>query len=1017
MTVESESRMTFNWKADLMFFWLTGIVVLSLWAVVRFRNLRQIHSTPIGRAGLPQWLDSLMKETAAKLRLRTLPAVVLSEFIPSPAVFGTFRPVLVLPPSAIHRLSHKRIEHILLHELAHVKRGDLLVNTFYTLLQIVYWFNPLLWLIRRRLHHLRELCCDATVARILREDTLEYRDTILETAKRFLPKPVEPGIGLLGLFETSSRLLVRLKWLEKKTWKHRGVRFVIICMVVGLMLVCVLPMARAKSADVLTVAADGSGEYGSIQEAIDAAGEGAVIRIGPGIYEESLKIDKPLTLEGAGWDRTTIMTKSVEADVFEEAMRTLNVRIQQAQSDEQRKEIAAQFETEFKEKVAKMTLFVSNSEGVVIRDVKFTSPGQRLKGRSLPMPIVEFNNAKASVSKCMVIGAPGDGIHILNGSDVEIRDSLVAAVWGTGITVGDRSSESSRLRLLDSELRNCHYAGICIRKGNDLTRIERCRVSGAAWHGIRYDDCSPIIIGNRIFGNARCGIYASGQTSATVEQNLFYVNEMVGMSCWFQNRDTIQGNTFTYNQRAGLSVLGASKPIVRENIFFSEPNGVFCGDIGSNSKFAVSDGIVTLQKNLFWNNEHNAARGIAKTRTTEGLVLDEQAGNLEMNPMLTRNGFSLTTDSPARRLGIGVAEPIGFESLWPLQPEEIAIIPDGQTRDYRQWKTPAQSAPSTQKPAVPLKRVVSPVNPSDIALLYHKDSDVRIKAIQTLAASNNPGIIDDLIRAHSVENYTPVHNAYGRALESLTGYRNIRGNGAWKAWLAGEAQAGRLKIEYLPVEPAADVQSDMIPFALVGEDSFNEMSAALTAETYNRQQCYDALRYMVFNDHLPQVQTFLSGDWLSRLFAHQGININDVGYVLNGLANPGPLRGHIDTQVRDCLDSDNPIVVANALNLIAGVEGFSTRFVVPGVEDKVTELMSSSVPDVALQARRALARVRPRKMAVPKSTIGEVKDGLHIIALIDGQDTIKINSNALWYEHHSYNLPGKWWNGADKIQY
>ncbi|MBN2313731.1 MAG: hypothetical protein JXM79_07355, partial [Sedimentisphaerales bacterium] len=29
----------------------------------------------------------------------------------------------------------------------------------------------------------------------------------------------------------------------------------------------------------------------------------------------------------------------------------------------------------------------------------------------------------------------------------------------------------------------------------------------------------------------------------------------------------------------------------------------------------------------------------------------------------------------------------------------------------------------------------------------------------------------------------------------------------------------------------------------------------------------------------------------------------------------------------------------------------------------------------------------------------------------------KINSNALWYEHHSYNLPGKWWNGADKIQY
>ncbi len=1020
METQSGVHIALSGKVYLMVFWLMGIVVLTLWAIARFRNLRRVHNSDLCKADLPHELRSLAKETAGRLHLRKLPAITLSETIPSPAVFGTFKPVLVLPATAIHHLSHRHIEHILLHELAHIKRGDLVVNTIYTLLQIVYWFNPLLWLIRRRLHHLRELCCDATVARILREDTLDYRDTILETAKRFLPKPVEPGIGLLGLFETSGRLLVRLKWLEKKTWKHRGVRFAIICIVVGLMLVCVLPMAKAKSDGALTVAADGSGKYSSIQEAIDAAGEGEIIRIGPGTYEESLEIDKPLTLEGAGWDRTTVKTQSVGAFVYEEAMRTFNARMQQAQSDEQRKEIATKFEAEFKEKVAKRTLLVSDTEGVVIRDLKLTSPGKRLKGRSVPVPIVEFNNAKASVSKCVVIGSPGDGICILNGSDVEIRDSLIAAVWGTGITVGDRQGGSSSLRLLDSALRNCHYAGICIRRGNDLTRIERCRISGAAWHGIRYDDCSPTIMGNRVFGNARCGIYASGQTGAIVKQNLFYANEMTGMSCWFQNRDTIQGNTFTGNQRAGLSVLGASKPIIRENIFFSEPNGVYCGDIGSKSKFAVSDGSVTLQKNLFWHNEHNAARGIAKTRTTEEMVLDKQAGNVEVNPKLAgvaRSAFSLMMDSPARGLGIGVAEPIECESPWPLQPEEMAIIPDGRTRDYRQWKTPAQSAPSTQNSPVQVRGEASPVNPSDIALLYHRDRDVRILAVQTLGASNNPEIIDDLIRAHSVEDYTPVHNAYGRVLQSLTGYRHIRGKGAWKAWLAREVRAGRLKIEYLPVEPADGVQSEMIPFVLIGQDGFDEMSAALTAATYDRQRCYDALRYMVFNDHLPQVKTFLFGNWLNRLFAHRGININDVGYVLNGLANPGPLRDQINTQVCDCLDSSNPIVAANALNLIAGVEGFSTRFVVPGVEAKVTELTSNSVPEIALQAKRALARIKPGKMAVPESTITEVKDGLHIMALIDGKDTIKINSNELWYEHHSYNLPGQWWNGADNIQY
>lgn len=244
--IESGGHVTLSWKAYLMVIWLTGAIVLSLWVVARFRRLRRIYSSHLLEADLPRWLGSLMKETAKMLGLRKPPEIALSWNISSPAVFGIFRPVLVLPSATIHRLSQKRTEHILLHELAHIKRGDLLVNTFYMLLQIVYWFNPLIWQVRRRLQHLRELCCDATVARILREQTTDYRDTIIETARHFLPKPVEPGIGLLGLFETSNRLLVRLKWLEKKTWKHRGLRIGTACAVVALMMACILPMAKAK---------------------------------------------------------------------------------------------------------------------------------------------------------------------------------------------------------------------------------------------------------------------------------------------------------------------------------------------------------------------------------------------------------------------------------------------------------------------------------------------------------------------------------------------------------------------------------------------------------------------------------------------------------------------------------------------------------------------------------------------------------------------------------------------------
>ncbi len=236
-------------RGYLMLGWLSGVVILAGWLVVRFRQLRRAHIGKSGLVELPEWFEELVADAARKLKLRRLPEVSLSRGVVSPAVFGVFRPVLLMPAENISRLCRKEIEHVLLHELAHIKRGDLKVHAVYMVLQIMYWFNPLLWLVRRQLQHLRELCCDATVARILREKTADYRETIVETARRLLAKPVKVGIGLLGLFEDSSRLSVRLRWLEKKTWKQRGLRIATVCVVVAFMCVCVLPMAAAKEKD------------------------------------------------------------------------------------------------------------------------------------------------------------------------------------------------------------------------------------------------------------------------------------------------------------------------------------------------------------------------------------------------------------------------------------------------------------------------------------------------------------------------------------------------------------------------------------------------------------------------------------------------------------------------------------------------------------------------------------------------------------------------------------------------
>ncbi|MGB2808754.1 MAG: DUF1573 domain-containing protein [Sedimentisphaerales bacterium] len=474
--------------------------------------------------------------------------------------------------------------------------------------------------------------------------------------------------------------------------------------------------SESGGGSIVVVSAGKSMMYSSIQEAIDAAPLGSVIRIGPGVYKERLEIDKPLTLEGAGWDQTTIVTENNAADVFEEALSVARERVHEAKSEEEAKklsaELQAQFEAEMKEKLAEQTHIVSDTENVVIRNLKLTSPGQRIEGRALSVPIIKFSNARALVSGCAVVGTPGDGINIVEGSDVQIRDSLVAGVWSTGIAVAPEKGDIANARIINCDVRNCYHRGITIGAGCDSTVVEGCRVSGSSWHGIRYDNASPRIVGNLIFANVRCGIYASGETAAAVRQNLFYGNEMTGISCWHKNRDTVEANTFVGNKRSGLEVLGASMPIVRKNIFYANPTGVSCGNIGGDSTSATSDGTVNLEENLFWGFEHKVAwRHPGDTPgdtegqvVTEEVELDEKTRNVVFDPEfkdITTEDFSLKLDSPARQSEIGAADLIDSESPWPIQDQEIPIIPEGETEDTS-WMGRISSTGQIERPVVPV---------------------------------------------------------------------------------------------------------------------------------------------------------------------------------------------------------------------------------------------------------------------------------------------------------------------------
>ena len=268
----------------LLFTWFGGMAVFSLLLLRKMAQLRKWHQTQDDR-DVPKWFYELLVRTVQRLNLKRIPAVIFSKDAVSPAVYGILRPSLLLPKGYLDELSREQAEHVLLHELCHLKRGDLWVHGFCLILQIVYWFNPLLIWTRRQMRHVCEICCDLSVANVLREKTKAYRDTLLNTARELLTESVEPSLGLLGLFEEPFRIVTRLRWLEKSTWENRKWKLATTLCTSLLMFACVMPMGEA--------AQPGSTQT-NVQEEPDIAGPLVMIEARIVSVDDKEKLDYPL---------------------------------------------------------------------------------------------------------------------------------------------------------------------------------------------------------------------------------------------------------------------------------------------------------------------------------------------------------------------------------------------------------------------------------------------------------------------------------------------------------------------------------------------------------------------------------------------------------------------------------------------------------------------------------------------------------------------------------------------------
>jgi beta-lactamase regulating signal transducer with metallopeptidase domain len=181
-----------GWATALRVVWMAGaatVLLRLLWGWLAIRET-SVGARPVHDAGWGRRLD----EARAALGLRRAVDLRRSPLLAAPLTWGTLHPVVLLPADAdAWPEEHRRA--VLLHELAHVRRLDCLVQVLGQLACAWWWFHPGVWWVAARLQAAREEACDARVlgAGVRAGDYAECLLQIAERARR------DPSLGTVAV--------------------------------------------------------------------------------------------------------------------------------------------------------------------------------------------------------------------------------------------------------------------------------------------------------------------------------------------------------------------------------------------------------------------------------------------------------------------------------------------------------------------------------------------------------------------------------------------------------------------------------------------------------------------------------------------------------------------------------------------------------------------------------------------------------------------------------------------------
>ncbi len=172
-------RITTAWTAWILPIWISGVALVLMLLGLGMARIWWLdrYTLPVDDASWQRLTADVSREIGLTRRVRLLQARGPA----MPMTWGVHRPAILLPAGASDWPVERRRD-VLLHELAHVKRHDFLVQLIARVACAVYWFHPLVWLAATRLREERERACDDHVLRAGAKPSA-YATHLLEIAR------------------------------------------------------------------------------------------------------------------------------------------------------------------------------------------------------------------------------------------------------------------------------------------------------------------------------------------------------------------------------------------------------------------------------------------------------------------------------------------------------------------------------------------------------------------------------------------------------------------------------------------------------------------------------------------------------------------------------------------------------------------------------------------------------------------------------------------------------------------